>query len=104
MKMLAVLAFVPLAMFLSSPLAAQPKQAWTPTQMMQVKKISSVHVSPDGKQVVYAVKQAVMEDGLSEYLSHIYLVNADGTGSVQLTTGDKSCEAPQWSPEGKEIA
>lgn len=84
------------------PVRAQPR--WSPTQMMQVKKISGVQVSPDGKQVVYAVKHAVMEDGKSEYLSHIYLANADGTGTVQLTSGDKSCDAPQWSPDGQQIA
>ena len=90
----------------AAPLAAQPKQAdaWSPTQMMQMKRISGVQVSPDGKRVVYAVKHAVMEDGKSEYLSHIYLVNADGTGTIQLTDGDKSCDDPQWSPDGKQIA
>ncbi len=89
----------------AGPLVAQPKQAeWTPMQMMQLKKISGVQVSPDGKRVVYAVKHAVMDDGKSEYLSHIYVVNADGTGTMQLTDGDKSCDDPQWSPDGKQIA
>src|SRR5262245_15969246 len=93
-----------LVVAVAGPLAAQPKNEWTPTQLMQVKKISGVQVSPDGKRVVYAVKHAVMEDGKSEYLSHIYVVNADGTGTTQLTTGDKSCDEPQWSPDGKHIA
>src|SRR5258708_36611146 len=90
----------------AGPLAAQPKQTaeWTPLQMMQVKRISGVQVSPDGKRVVYAVKQAVMEPGKSEYRTPIYLANPDATGTVQLTRGDKSCGDPHWSPGGKRVA
>lgn len=90
----------------AGPLAAQPKQPaeWTPLQMMQVKRISGVRVSPDGKRVVYAVRQAVLDAGKSEYLTHIFLANADGSGTVPLTTGDKSSDDPQWSPDGKSIA
>ena len=89
-----------------SPLCAQDNKSgpWTPADLMQVKKISGVQVSPDGKRVTYAVRQAVMDAGKSEYLTHIYLVNADGSGTVQLTKGDKSCDNPQWSPDGKWIA
>src|SRR5438309_10973700 len=90
----------------TGPLGAQPKQAaaWTPMQSMRVKRVSGVQVSPDGKRVVFAVRQAVMEAGKSEYLTHIHMVNADGSGAVQLTRGDKSCDDPQWSPDGKWIA
>jgi dipeptidyl aminopeptidase/acylaminoacyl peptidase len=98
----AILSFI----IATAPLAAQPRQPaeWTPMQLMQVKRISGVQVSPDSKRVVYAVRQAVMDAGKSEYLTHIHLVNADGSGTVQLTKGDKSCDDPQWSPDGKSIA
>ena len=48
-----------LALLTPGPLAAQPKQPaeWTPLQMMQVKRITGVQVSPDGKRVVYAVRE-----------------------------------------------
>ena len=36
---------------------------WTPALMMRVKQVGSVQVSPDGKQVAYTVRQAVMEGG-----------------------------------------
>ena len=90
-------------MVIVGPLAAQPKE-WTPKLMMQVKRIGGVQVSPDGKRVVYAVKQAVLDGGKSEYLTHIHIANADGSGSIQLTQGDKSCDDPQWSPSGEWIA
>src|ERR1051326_2999009 len=78
--------------------------AWTPEQMMKVKRIGSVQVSPDGKQAAYTVRQAVMEADTSEYLTHLSLASADGTQVLQLTQGDKSCDEPQWSPDGKWIA
>ena len=87
--------------------AEEPKQSagWTPSLMMKVKRLGSVQVSPDGKQVAFTVRQAVMEGGKSEYLTHIHLAGADGDGKPrQLTRGDKSCDDPQWSPDGQWIA
>src|ERR1700733_9778517 len=89
-------------LLLAGPALAQPKE-WTPLQMMQVKRISGVQVSPDGKRVVFAVRQALLENGKSEYLTHIHVANADGSGTVQLTQGEKSCDDPHWSPDGKWI-
>ena len=77
---------------------------WSPTLMMQVKRVSSVQVSPDGKRVAFTVRQAVMEGDLSEYRTHIHLANSDGNHPRQLTQGEKSCDDPQWSPDGKWIA
>ncbi|MBI3824317.1 MAG: S9 family peptidase, partial [Planctomycetes bacterium] len=85
---------------------AQKKKAaaYTPAQMMQVKRISGVQVSPDGKRVVYAVREVLLDGGKSETLTHLHLVNADGTGATQLTQGAKSCDEPRWSPDGNWIA
>ena len=84
--------------------AGQAPSEWTTSLMMQVKQIGSVQVSPDGKQVAFTVRQAVMDGDKSEYLTHIHLANADGSRSRQLTQGDKSCDDPQWSPDGQWIA
>ena len=78
--------------------------AWTPALMMQVKRVGSVQVSPDGKQVVFAVRRAVMEGDRSEYRTHLYLADADGGRESQLTQGDQSCDDPRWSPDGRWIA
>jgi dipeptidyl aminopeptidase/acylaminoacyl peptidase len=86
--------------------AAEPEKpaAWTPAVMMKVKRIGSVQVSPDGKQVVFAVRHAVIDTDKSEYLTHLYLADAAGGRETQLTQGDKSCDDPQWSPDGQWIA
>ena len=91
----------------TSVLAADEAAApptWSPALMMQVKRVGSVQVSPNGQRVAYTVKQAVMEGDLSEYRTHIHLANADGSQPRQLTQGEKSSDDPQWSPDGKWIA
>src|SRR5262249_23577048 len=40
----------------------------------------------------------------SEYVTHIHLTTVDGGPSRQLTQGEKSCDDPRWSPDGKWIA
>lgn len=81
----------------------EPRQ-WTPLVMMQSKRLDSVQVSPDGKRVAFTVRQAVLEEGKSEYRSHIHLANADGSQAFQFTQGTKSCDDPHWSPDGSRIA
>lgn len=86
-----------------NPLAAEVVP-WTPELAMSVKRIGSVQVSPDGKQAACTVRSAVMEADKSEYLTHIHLATTDGKSVSQLTRGDKSCDDPQWSPNGEWIA
>lgn len=46
----------------------------------------------------------MITDEKSDYLTHVYMANTDGTTSRQITFGDKSCADPQWSPNGKWLA
>lgn len=82
----------------------RPPTEWTPALMMQVQRVGSVQVSPDGRQVAFAVRAAVMEQDKSEYRTHIYLAHADGSQAQQLTRGEHSCDDPQWSPQGEWLA
>lgn len=77
---------------------------WTPELAMQVKRVSHVRVSPDGRRVAFVVAHAVMEAEKSEWLSHIYVAASDGAGAIQLTQGEKSATFPEWSPDGQWIA
>lgn len=78
--------------------------AWTPTEMMKVKRIGSVQVSPDGERVAFVVREAVMEGKVSEFRAHVHLAEADRSDRRQLTRGEHSCDDPQWSPDGKRLA
>jgi dipeptidyl aminopeptidase/acylaminoacyl peptidase len=52
--------------------------------------------SPDGRRIVF---QAARPDGGSD----VHVINADGSGLQQLTTGD-AYAMPRWSPDGSRIA
>ena len=56
--------------------------------------------SPDGGRIAYSDLRI---DG-SVWVEHIYVVNADGTGRVQLTEGDVEDTSPSWSPGGNRMA
>src|SRR5262249_14121708 len=81
----------------------QPGQ-WTPELQLKTRQITSVQVSPDGKRVAFAVREAVMEPEKSEYVTQIHLANTDGSDPFQLTYGDKSSDNPQWSPDSEWLA
>lgn len=89
------------ALALASPATAGD---WTPELAFKVKRVSAVQVSPDGRRVAFVVGAAQMEGEKSEWLSHVHLANADGSGAFQLTGGDKSATAPEWSPDGSWVA
>src|SRR4030095_2305861 len=81
---------------------AQNKQPnWTPAQCLKLKNITAVRPSPDGSKVLFTVREAVMTPDRSEYINQVFICNADGTNTIQLTRGDKNSSNPQWSPDGK---
>ncbi len=53
--------------------------------------------SPDGSLIVFARSQFFAS-------ANIYVMNADGSGTKQLTTGTFQEDAPIFSPDGKQIA
>lgn len=77
---------------------------WSPDLALRVKRVQAVQASPDGTRVAYVVGQAVTDGEKSEWLSHVRVASADGSGSFALTSGDRSSMAPAWSPDGKWIA
>ncbi len=85
-------------------LAAALWAQWTPEEMMKVKFVGGVQVSPDGKRVAFTVNEPVMTEDKSEYLTQIWMGKADGSGAEPFTFGEKSSTNPQWSPDGKWIA
>ena len=100
----AALAIVTLTLVASPGAVRTAERRWTPDALMRVKRIATVVPSPDATRVAFVVSEAVMEGEKSEWLSQIHVAASDGSGSTQLTRGDKSATSPQWSPDGQSIA
>src|SRR4029079_8489305 len=77
------------------------KRAFTIEDLYRVKNISDLHISPDGRTVIFAVTVSDLAHATQN--TNIWDMNLDGTNLWQLTTGDKSESSPLWSPDGKQI-
>jgi dipeptidyl aminopeptidase/acylaminoacyl peptidase len=88
-----------LPILLAAAAWAQAPNAWTPEISMQVQPVGDVVPSPDGKLVAYTQSHAVVETEKSEVDTQIYVAAADGSHRMQLTRGEKSATAPEFSPD-----
>jgi dipeptidyl aminopeptidase/acylaminoacyl peptidase len=81
-----------------------PEKHWTPHDTLNIKRITSLDVSPDGRRLAFTVMQAVMTCEKSIFQSQVFLADPEGRQPIQLTVGEFSSFAPQWSPDGQFIA
>ena len=88
---------ITLAVLCLAPLRAQ----WTPELSMKVKTVTAPVPSPDGRLAVWTQTVAVMDAEKSEMLTHVFLARTDGSGRLQLTRGEKSANAPAFSPDSQ---
>ena len=98
-----ILSFL-LLIVVAAPVISQSPANWSPEQSMRMKNITAVVPSPDGSKVLYTVREAVMTDDRSEFINQVFLANADGTNTIQLTRGEKNSAVPQWSPNAQLIS
>ena len=77
---------------------------WNPEESIKIKSISQTDISNDGKYVAYVVKEPIIEDEKSEYLSQIWVSNLYTDENVQFTFNLKSSSSPKFSPDGKMLA
>ena len=64
--------------------------------------VGDPQLSPDGRRLLFTIDKADWK--ANRRISHIYRINADGTGQVQLTFGERGESSARWSPDGKSIA
>ncbi|MBI3983228.1 MAG: S9 family peptidase [Gemmatimonadetes bacterium] len=87
---------------LASAATAQTPRPMTIVDLLNVPGLSDAELSPDGRQLVYALSTADWER--NRRVNHVWRVNVDGSGSVQLTNGTEGESGPAWSPDGSRIA
>lgn len=71
-------------------------------QSLEMKGAFNPEISPDGKRVVYEVSRTNWEDNAFE--RDLWIADAAGGDTHQLTASKKSSTNPAWSPDGKWIA
>jgi dipeptidyl aminopeptidase/acylaminoacyl peptidase len=100
---LAVLA----ALLAPAPSGAAPRPV-TVADLMALRSISDVRISPDGRQVAYVVSQPSLEK--DEHEAVLYLVPAAGGAPARLTYGTRIFNRPRpaphlrWSPDGTRLS
>jgi len=78
------------------------KRSITAEDLYDINVISGCQISPDGKQIVYAVQSVEKES--EKKFTHLWRIDTDEGKPQQLTLGKHSNANPQWSPDGKWIA
>ena len=77
---------------------------WTPEVSIQLKQISDLKFSKNGNHIAMVVREALIEGEKSEYLTQIWVSNANGGDLTQFTYNNKSSSHPRFSPDGKHLA
>ena len=72
---------------------------WTPEVSMKVKTVTAAVPSPDGRLAAWTETHPVMEGEKSEAVTQVFLARSDGSNRLQLTRGEKSSNAPAFSPD-----
>jgi dipeptidyl aminopeptidase/acylaminoacyl peptidase len=91
-----------LAVAAISPAGAQAPRAMSIVDMMNIPSLGDPQISPDGKQLLYELTQADWK--ANRRVGHIWRVNTDGSGTVQLTNGPRGESSSRWSADGAQIA
>jgi dipeptidyl aminopeptidase/acylaminoacyl peptidase len=90
---------------LTAPASARPV---TVDDLMRLRSISDVRISPDGRRVAYVVSQASSEE--NAYVPVLYVVDADGGTPLRLTYRTRIANRPlpapmlRWSPDGTALS
>ena len=82
--------------------AAQDKRPMTIVDLIDVPSVGSPRLSPDGTQVLYTRSDTDWKK--NGRTTHIWRINSDGSGAVQLTNGEDGESSPRWSPDGARVA
>jgi dipeptidyl aminopeptidase/acylaminoacyl peptidase len=84
------------------PAHAQDKRPMTFVDALELPTIQDPQLAPDGRQILFVMERPDWK--ANRRVGHIYRINADGSGQIQLTAGERGESNPRWSPDGRMIA
>ncbi len=70
--------------------------------VLNLRRVSAPVVSPDGRWVAYTVRETNWDE--NAYETEIWLADAQGRSTRQLTNAKKSSQQPGWSPNSQWLA
>lgn len=86
----------------ASVAAAQGNRRFTIEELIKVRRVGDPQISPNGKRVAFTIGDVNFD--ANKTVTQIYVMQIDGSGMKQLTSGASSSSSPRWSPDGKRIA
>jgi dipeptidyl aminopeptidase/acylaminoacyl peptidase len=85
-----------------APAATVASTRPTIDQLVELQRLTSVDLAPDGKLVAYVVREANWDENAFE--TEIWLADPASGETRRLTNAKKSSDAPAFSPDGKRLA
>ena len=82
--------------------AQTTKHVPTIDELLTLKTVGGVQISPDGKYIAYTV--AYGDFNQDAFVNQIWLADVTTGRTFQVTRGDKSSDSPRWSPDGSWLA
>jgi dipeptidyl aminopeptidase/acylaminoacyl peptidase len=87
------------------PRTKDGKKLLTALDLMKIAGVSGPRLSPDGTRVAYTVSETKTEkDKEWKAVAQIWVAPMAGGKPMQYTRGEKSVAAPEWSPDGTQLA
>ena len=102
MKSKALLICILFASLCSSMKAQNPKRNLTIEDILKLKSVREVKISPDGKWVAYTVSENDLKKDKS--FKRIYMIPTSGGEAVAISGEDYSASQPRWSPDNKYLS
>ncbi len=88
---------------ISAPLVrAQSKRPIAVDDIYRTQQVGNPQCSADGKWIAYTV--TVIDREADKRRTSFWMVNWEGTRTVQLTSGTDGDSSPRWSPDGKYLS
>ncbi|HET9714041.1 MAG TPA: S9 family peptidase [Pyrinomonadaceae bacterium] len=106
MKVTNLILTIAVVLFFIGDLSAQNKHTITPADVLSIRELDEIKVSPNGKQIAFVVNEPNDPKKPREpRASNVWVVPADGHEPPRPLVADlKEAYTPRWSPDGRTVA